>query len=184
MTRRLSFRPATESDMHAVVRSFLDSTRADHTSGLVSMTDWLPVMEPQVRKLFARPGSAVVVAFDQEADPARDLIGWLAHETGHPWPYVVYLYVWHDYRRWGMARRLFEAAGVNPMSGFHHATWIPKPLVAKVPRARWDPLTVRFDRRRHERKHEVRPAAGDHGVEGAGPDGGSSVRQQPLATRR
>lgn len=136
--------------MRFVVGSFLDSMRAAWTAGLIQMDDWTDVMGPQMEKLFARPGSEVTVAYaPREVDPGADVYGWLAQERGHPFPFVVYCYVKAAYRRLGIARKLFEAAHVNPMGAFKYATWMERDLAAKVPRARWSPLTARFERRAH-----------------------------------
>lgn len=143
----LAFRRATDSDMTCVVGTFLDSTRSTFGAGLIQMDDWRDVMEPQARKLFARPGAEVLVAYMPGEEPPYDVYGWLAHETGHPWPVVVYCYVMKSYRGLGVARRLFAEAGISPQGSFRHATWLDRELAAKVPRARWSPLTVRFPRR-------------------------------------
>jgi hypothetical protein len=145
----LAFRRATDDDMHFVVTSFLDSTRATFTAGLIQMDDWWDTMLPQARKLFTRPGSSVVVAYKPGEDPPFDIYGWLATEGGHPWPVVVYTFVKKNFRKMGIARRLFAEAGINPAGPFRHATWMERELAAKVPRARWSPLTVRFERSKH-----------------------------------
>lgn len=139
----IAFRRATAEDMVCVVANFLDSTRADWTSGLVAFEDWWPLMEPQARKIFSRPGAVVLVAYAPAEPVGHDIYGWLAHETGHRWPYVVYCYVKELYRRNGVARMLFREAGIDPTKPLHHATWLAKPLVAKVSRGQWDPLTIR-----------------------------------------
>jgi hypothetical protein len=167
----LAFRPATDDDMHFVVTSFLDSTRAMFTAGLIQMDDWWDVMQPQARKLFARPGCSVVVAYKPGEDPPFDIYGWLAHETGHPWPMVVYTFVKRSYRDMGIARRLFAEAGINPAGPFRHATWMDRELAAKVPRARWSPLTVRFERSKNVEGRPQRAARANH-------DRGDEVREQ------
>lgn len=148
-TSSLALRRATPGDMRFVIGSFLDATRCTFNAGLIAMSDWLEVMWPQAEKLFARPGAEIVVACAPGEEAGADVYGWLAHERGHEWPFVTFVYVKAAYRRWGIARRLFAEAGISPMSMFRHATWIERDLAAKVPRARWSPLTVRFERRPH-----------------------------------
>jgi GNAT superfamily N-acetyltransferase len=149
VTVALSFRRATESDRRFVVGSFLDSMRASWTAGLIAMEDWTAVMQPQAEKLFSRPGCEIIVAYKPGEIAPYDVYGWIATESGHQWPFVTYVYVKENFRRWGIARRLFAEADVDPMSAFRYAAWMERDLAAKVPRARWSPLTVRFERRLH-----------------------------------
>lgn len=161
----LAFRRAIPSDMRLVVESFLDSYRTAHAAGLIAMEDWRDVMEPQWLKVLARPGVEVHVAHHpDEADPRYDVYGWLAIERGYDevrkvqrdrkWvrrlvradaPLVHYVYVKKLYRKHGIARGLFRAAGVDPRQPFNHTTTtaVVSELGDHVPLARFTPLIAR-----------------------------------------
>jgi hypothetical protein len=140
----LAFRPATDTDRRFVIGTFLDSFRSTHTAGLIQMADWNATMGPQAEKLFSRPGAEVIVAYKPGEESPSDAYGWLAHETGHLWPLVTFLYVKEGYRRMGLAWRLLAQIGLDRMSPFRHAAWLERGLAEKVPRARWSPLSVRY----------------------------------------
>lgn len=142
----LAYRSATESDRAFVVDSLVSSFRTAHAAGLIAMDDWRDVMERQVVKLLERPGVVVTVACRPgEEDTGADVYGWIAVEQGEP-PLVLYCYVKQPYRRLGMARGLFRAAGVDPAQPFEFAakTAVVSKLLGKIPRAKWHPLRARF----------------------------------------
>lgn len=59
---------------------------------------------------------------------------------------VLYVYVAQPFRRRGIARGLFDAAGIDPASRFtyvYRTSWSAR-LRSKVPYAAHDPLPVRF----------------------------------------
>lgn len=140
----LAFRRATDSDRVMVVRTFLDSTRTMRSAGLIAMDDWEAVMRPQAEKLLARPGVEVLVAYAPGEEPPFDVYGWLAHEKGHIWPYVLFVYVFANYRKNGIARRLLAEAAIGPDDEFRYAVWLERSLAEKVPLATWSPLTARY----------------------------------------
>lgn len=146
----LAYRQAQPEDMRLVEESFLDSYRTSHSAGLIAMDDWRDVMTPQIAKLLARPGVEIIVAYNPQAiNDKANIYGWLAHETGHPQPYVIYCYVKQSYRREGLARRLFAQAGIDPTSAFGYAAKVGllTRLRTAIPLARWQPLTARFPKR-------------------------------------
>lgn len=162
----IEYRLAAEPDMVLVVESFLESYRDAHAAGLIQMEDWFDVMRPQWRKVLARPGVEVFVAcWKGERDHVADLAGWIVVERGYQvpervrangrWvkrmepqaqPLVHYVLVKQPYRRHGIARGLFHAAGVNPAAGFNYTckTAIVTTVAAKIPAARWVPMVARF----------------------------------------
>lgn len=160
MSGDLAFRAATKADLLAAARNFCDSIKVAFTAGLIQMADWNDIMVPQAIKMFTRPGASVIVAAKPDEEAPYDMYGWIATEAGHPWPYVTYCYVKQSYRRQGLATALFEKAGIDPREAFRHATWIPREpwdMAAKVPCAKWSPLTVRFERREQNGRQERPP---------------------------
>ena len=143
----LAFRRAEEPDRPFIVDSWLESYRTAHAAGLIAMEDWRSVMGAQFERVLARPRVETFVAHHPgEVDHVADLYGWIAVERGHTLPYVLYVYVKQPYRRMGIARGLFGAAGVKPDAPFHHAckTAVLSDLKTKIPFARFSPLAVRY----------------------------------------
>lgn len=147
----LAFRPAAAPDLPFVIFSWLASFRDSHYAGLIAMEDWRDVMEPQILKALARPGVEVFVAYHpDEEDKTADLYGWLAVERGHERPFILYCYVKQNFRRMGIARRLFKAAGVDPTCDIAYAckTSVLSRLARVLPRARHTPHAARWPRER------------------------------------
>lgn len=164
----IAYRVAIESDYRLIVESFLDSYRDAHAAGLIAMEDWHPVMGPQWRKLLARPGVVVHVAHHLgETDTIADVAGWIAVERDYEemrsvqrggrfvkrivrsnLPLVHYVFVKLNYRREGIARGLFAAAGVDPSQPFNHSakTGVISELASKTPHARFRPLIARHSK--------------------------------------
>lgn len=145
----LAYRNAEPEDMRLIEESFLDSFRTAHAAGLIAMEDWRDVMMPQIAKMLSRPGVQIIVAHNPNAiNPRANIYGWLAHETGHPQPYVIYCYVKQGYRKEGLARRLFAQAGIDPAQPFQYAAKTSAlthaRIRAAIPQAKWKPLTARF----------------------------------------
>lgn len=165
-------RAATEADLRFVVSSWLSSYRTSSYAGMISMEDWDLVMVPQIRKALGRPGVDVWVAYHPQGDPDSDIIGWIAVEWGTEVPtraqekgrwvetmapsgcgYVLFTFVKQAYRKMGVARGLFEKAGVNPLERFLYACRTPvvSQFMNKA-RAEWAPLVVRYPKKRPEFK--------------------------------
>lgn len=156
----LAYRRAAAGDETFVVYSWCASFRSSHTAGLIAMDDWRAVMEPQIRKVLSRPGGEVWVAYHPgETDHVADLYGWLAVERGHALPLVHYVYVKSPFRKHGIARGLFAAAGVDPAAPFFYTckTYVVHELRHLIPAARWQPLIARRSEDQHHRPR------GDHG---------------------
>lgn len=162
----IQYRPADgPDDFRFVVETWLDSYRDAHAAGLIQWDDWRAVVRPQLIKVLARRGvETFVAAWEGEEPGLADLAGWVSVERGYqvpvtrssgrrhqrelvtsPDPLVHYVYVKAGYRRSGIARGLFRAAGVDPLAPFRYTckTGIVTELAAKVPLARWSPLIAR-----------------------------------------
>jgi GNAT superfamily N-acetyltransferase len=154
----VAFRPAELSDRRFIVGAWMMSFRTSHSAGLIAMDDWVGVMRPQIEKLLEREGTTTVVAYDPD-EPAglTDLQGFIAADvTPGSLPLVLYVYVKEPYRRWGYARGLFRAIGVDPERPFLYAckTAVVAELarLRKIPSARWDPLAARYPNKRAPRR--------------------------------
>lgn len=168
----IEFVEASAAHVPLVVSTWRDSYRDSYTAGLIGNGDWSRIMVDQIRRILARPGVELWVAVNPAANPElkADCHGWIATERGFQlptrrrvagqWrrvlatasdPLVHYVYVKSAYRRRGIARRLFEAAGVDPELPFFHscATETSSRLRKKAPRARFNPIIARYP------KHEV-----------------------------
>jgi len=88
-------RKATPQDLRFVVKTWLDSYRASHTAGLLSLTphlepcahcgNWVDygyhaVMAKIIRRILERPGVEVLVAANPRALPPNDLHGYIIVE--------------------------------------------------------------------------------------------------------
>lgn len=162
----LAFRRAEARDKRLIVDSFLESYRHAHAAGLISMESWRDVMAPQFERILSRRGVGTWVAYHPaERDPRADLYGWISVErdfnipmrvkVGMRWeeqmvpceaPLVHFIFVKQPYRRLGVARGLFKAAGVNPVDEFLYTAKTPVlgKLAAQIPLARWAPLVARY----------------------------------------
>lgn len=168
----LDFRPADEADAAFIVDSWVSSYRNAYAAGMVSMHDWRPVMSSQVKRVLSRPGVQVIVAcHPTEQDGATDLYGWIAFERDYQIPrrtstvrngrrlhttemvsadepLVHYVFVKQPYRRMGIARGLFSAAGIDPAKPFRYTckTAMVRKLAGQIPGSEWAPLIARFDK--------------------------------------
>jgi GNAT superfamily N-acetyltransferase len=82
--------------------------------------------------------------------------------------YVLYVYVAGPFRRHGVARALFAAAGISPGSRFGYAcsTRMSWELRSKIPLAEREPYRARYEETEHVRRAEAA------GAEGADADSG------------
>jgi hypothetical protein len=91
-----------------------------------------------------------VVAYDADdtAPGIVDLLGFIVAEPDEKPPLLYYVLVKENFRRNGIARRLFKAVDIDPSKRFEYACstpWCLK-LAAKVPLARWRPRRGRYSR--------------------------------------
>ncbi len=154
---KVAFRSAVSAeDRKFAISSWLDGQRFTHTAGLVQMDDFYDVMWPQYEKALAREGMRTVVAFE-ETDPSF-LYGFIAADPGDQrvpehngsvrwWPgLVLFVFVKQNYRREGIARRLFAEVGIDPKQAFLYASNTPQAtrLESKFPLAKFKPIVARF----------------------------------------
>lgn len=135
-----------ENERQFVITTWSSSFKKSFTAGLIRTEDWPAIMHAQLGKILDREGARAVLAVDTE-DPTF-FYGWIAGDTSDRTAVIYYVYVKEPYRRAGYARKLFAAFGVDPGSAF---TFVCKTPVAieialrdKIPRARWNPLEVRY----------------------------------------
>lgn len=160
----LAYRLAVAEDMPLIVSTWSDSYRTSRSAGLISMARWQQVMEVEIRDILARDGVSIHVAHHPgETDRRADLYGWIAVERGYEVdsterrhgrrerrivvsdrPLVLYVYVKAPYRRLGIARGLFAAAGVGPQFNYACRTGVVSMLASKIPEAEWLHLVCRF----------------------------------------
>lgn len=144
----LSVRPAEDEDRHFIVNGVITSYRMSMTAAnLVPMESYRAVMWPAIEAIMARPNVRSVVAYETtETDRIADLYGFILADTVlHP-ALVYYVFVASPYRRAGIARRLFEAIGVDPRKPFSMAAtteWTHR-LQHKIPMAKYRPILARF----------------------------------------
>lgn len=157
MSKALSYRRFVESDQPLIREGFISSFRTAHAAGLIAMDDWHDVMSRQWQKILDRPGTEVFVAYHPGEDSTTaDLYGFIAVERQYqakirgrmkPCPFVIYIYVKHNFRKqYGIARGLFAAAGIDPTEKFHYAakTGCLGELKGAIPRAEWKPIAMRY----------------------------------------
>ncbi len=119
------------------------------------MEDWYSVQWPQYEKAMAREGMQSIVAYEKDdpsflygfivADPTEQRVPDGANVRW--WPaLVLFVFVKQNFRREGIARKLFDAVGVDPSKPFIFGcnTQAATRLSAKVPSARFNPLCARF----------------------------------------
>lgn len=148
----VSFRPADLSvreENNFIVDSWVRSFEHSHTAGMIAADRWFPVMIAEVERILARPDTRTIVAYKPgELDRLADLQGFITVDTECPTPVVFYVFVKETYRRWGYARGLFGAAGVNPTKPFVYtcATGTGQRIYheRKIPLAKWEPWVARF----------------------------------------
>lgn len=154
---KIGFRTAASADdMTFVLSSWLDASRTSYSAGLIAMADWYTIMWKQYEKAMCRPDMRTVVAYEKTdpgflygfivADPTEQCV---PQKNGgvHYWPaLVLFVFVKQNYRREGIARRLFEAVGVDSARPFVYScnTVTASRLANKVPLAKFDPLVARF----------------------------------------
>ncbi len=173
------YRQAQPSDINFVTNSWMRSFRDSDTAGFIGIHSWSEVAEREIRRILRRDGVELYVAGNPDANPELkiDAHGWVAVERGFfvpakvlvgrrrkrvmrksQIPLVHYCFVKPQYRGFGLARGLFEKAGVDPEKPFLYScsTAVVASLraVRKIPGGKWDPKICRFPRdHRKERRH-------------------------------
>lgn len=155
----VAFRKMEPGDRRFVLDSWATSYRLSYQAGPIAVEDWFTVINPQLSKVLDRPGVTTTVAYDPDADAAVELDGFITADlTGfqqadgsgrlrwHDQPYVFYCFVKKDYRRRGIARALFRAAGIDlskPFT-FYCKTPVLSQLERQIQMGRFNPLPGRF----------------------------------------
>jgi GNAT superfamily N-acetyltransferase len=153
---KVALRNETPGDRKFVVSSWLDATRFTHSCGLIQMDDYYAVMWPQYEKALAREGMRTLVAYE-ETEPDF-LYGFLAADPGDQripqhdgsvrwYPgLVLFVCVKQNYRREGIATKLFAAVGIKRDQPFLYACNTPQAsrLESKFPLAKFNPNAARF----------------------------------------
>jgi len=140
--------------------------------------DFSAVMEVTLARLLQRPGLTTWVAHNPRERPPHDLYGYLVSETGANLPRYVFggeeqprlevkyatepmvhfVFVKHLYRKMGIARALFQVAGIDPAEPFLYTCKTSNlsklEQAGKLSREKhsWFPLSVRFAKQPREKK--------------------------------
>jgi GNAT superfamily N-acetyltransferase len=119
----IAFRPMQPADRQFVISGWSSSYRASKFAGLIRNSSWATVMHREIDAYLDMPDTQTFVACEPgEFDHLERefLYGFIAtRRTGAP--YVYYCYVKRLYRGRGIARGLFDAAGVDPAGEFAYA---------------------------------------------------------------
>ena len=139
------------SERQFMITTWASSYKKSFAAGIITSEDWPAVMHQQLGKILDRAGARAIIAY--EKSDADYFYGWIAGDTTDAVPIVYYVYVKEPYRRSGIARGLFSALGVEPGAYFVHVCETPKSieLASKIPRARFNPLEVRYPKENRRR---------------------------------
>lgn len=177
-------RPAIASDHDFIAATWSTCWGRPPQASCITPAAWRTAVWSSAPDLLTRPDVRVLVAADADAtDRVADVFGWLAwkpaavervvnaytrRETfrladGGALPLVFCCYVKRDYRRLGVARRLFADAGIDPAAPFaytcHNRTVDTLVDAGKLTAAAWCP---HLGRPPHERNaHATRPEVPD-----------------------
>lgn len=145
-------RPAVDDDRAYVLSNWSSSYRSTQDLSYVPMASYASIFRPIYERLYDQAN--VMVAHGELGvlmgfiayDPRRYGIrrnGTVINVDG----YVLYVYVGEDFRKRGIARKLFAAAGMPTTSRFAYAartrwSWL---LREKIPSAVYDTYRARYD---------------------------------------
>lgn len=142
----IAYRPMIPADRQLVISGWSSSYRKSRSAGLIRNSSWARVMHPEIEAYLDMPDTRTIVACEPgELDHlGREfLYGFIATRAS----YVYYCYVKLRYRRRGIARGLFDAAGVDPAGAFLYAcsTGASEEIrrAGKIPAATFDPVPAR-----------------------------------------
>lgn len=151
----IAFRPAAgadSEDRRFIIATWSSSWKRSHSAGLIRSDRWAALMRPEFDGHLDRDGTRAVIACD--GDDPNYFYGWIAGDMSEATPVIFYVYVKEPYRRTGIARRLFEALGVDPAMRF---VYVCEPahdkhaLLRKVPSSRFNPNEVRYPKESRRR---------------------------------
>lgn len=142
----IAFRTMLPRDRAFVVSAWSSSLRKSDYAGMIHDDTWASVMHPQIERLIDRYEMVTTLAYSPDAEPGvADLFGFITADTSRPRPLVCFVYTKQPYRRSGVARKLFQAAKIDPSLPFDFAcrTVFVDELARKIPRATFAPHLVR-----------------------------------------
>lgn len=131
-------RPALPADSQFVISGWSSSYRMSRDS-TIPMPMWADTYHPIVRWYMARPNAVTLVSSGADVDARR---GFICYESN----LVHYVYVAEPFRGHGIARELFAAASIDPLSRFEytHRTKTSWECRGKIPSARHNSYRGRF----------------------------------------
>jgi hypothetical protein len=140
-----SMRRARPADEPFIISGWSSSYRMSRDCAFIQMDGYADVMHPIVRSVLARPRTQTIVS---EGDVLRGFISFEHSAIGNP-PLVHYVFVALPYRRRGIARGLFDAAGIDPSQPFEQscrtrASWEIQTLARKALGGRPNSIRARF----------------------------------------
>lgn len=158
-----AYRPATAEDRQFIVSGCSASLRMTRDLPLITMADYATIMHAQIAKMLDRAGAKTIVAegsvlagficFERDAHIV-DEVSTHRRRGITIADYVFYVYVAQPFRRrFGVARGLFAAAGIDPASRFHYAcrTLSSWELRDKIPLAHYSPFYARYSPEENQR---------------------------------
>lgn len=142
-----SIRPMIAADRQFVISGWSSSLRMSRDVPLIPMSRWADIMHPVIDAALDRQAARTLVAHGEV------LHGFICAEPR----YVLYVYVAQPFRREGVARALFAAAGIDPGAQFGYAcrtraSWELLVIHRKCPMATYDPYHARFDAGERDRE--------------------------------
>jgi GNAT superfamily N-acetyltransferase len=152
-------RPACTDDRAFIVSGWSASLRESRDIPLVPMAIYADTFRPiiarhldRVRVTVAHGETGVLFGFIA-FDPSI-YVAMLGRRRVTLDGYVLYVYVASPFRRRGVARRLFEAAGISPTQRFGYAcrTQWSWELRSKIPLAEYEPKRARYEETEHGRR--------------------------------
>lgn len=118
----IAHRPIEAPDRRFVVDAWCRSFQHSDTAGMISPARWFGVMICEVERILGAPDVETIVAYEpRDTGRLADLYGFIVFDRSAPPPIVFYVYVKSVYRRAGIARGLFAAAGIDPSRLFLYA---------------------------------------------------------------
>ncbi len=143
----IAYRPAGPLDRQFIVSGWSSSFKGSPSSGMIASERWADVMRVEINGIIDRPDCTTLVAYEtNETSRLVDLYGFIAADPTVP--LVFYVYTRGTSRRWGVARGLFGAVGIDPSRAFKfvcETEWCEE-LASKVPHAAWEPMLGRIQK--------------------------------------
>lgn len=155
MPSDIKIRPAVGTDVPFVADSWLESFRMSHAAGPVPMDLYWPLYREIIARALQRPNMRCLIACNPEDE--SQIYGYLCHEVSDTGvPVIFYCFTKQVFRRVGVQRALFEAAGIKANERLLYCFKTPMggKVAQKLRGATWDPLYPRFLRPKKE-THEA-----------------------------